>query len=110
MHAAGPGPISDNDKLQAQRVREALQLPSQPLTSILMPNEVLRVHPMMEQKFLLRGTRVSRKDEGLKLFQTKWFPLAKSDDPEFPDVWPVPTDRFHDPTFWGLEAGDRSSY
>lgn len=73
--------------------------PGIPFTEVLLDNDALRVHPMLQRHHLERITRhrdcPSSEQEFEQLFQA----LPDEADKQFPPD----ESQFHEPSFWGLQ-------
>ncbi len=75
-----------------------------PLEDILIPNDKLAVHPLMQESFLRKGMRAKEAKKGLPQFEKLYKQMAR----EFPDDgwdWPPNFDDFGTSKFWGMPEG-----
>ena len=104
--------LHDFDVVDQQQLDHVLDLlgsnSEKGLEGVLIPNELLANCPFSEHdgyNFVTKQTQERDAEEMIKQFREEWFPAAQRADETFPRVWPLPFDKFQDPSFWGLPQG-----
>ena len=98
-------PLNEQDSALLKTSLVKFHKDSEPLEKVLMSNEALATHPLMDPAFLAKGTRAGRPATvGLAQFK-KLYVEMQHQCPEQDWTWPPDFTGFDTPEFWGLPKG-----